>query len=77
MSKGGSCPTTPLPYRSNILSEVNKEVVSMMCLILGYDNDSTLDTTILGLIEAIYLEKGSPTLFNYAQYPFDNIHLHL
>ena len=66
MSKGGSCPTTPLPFSSDILFEVNKEVVSMMCLIPKYDNYFTLDATILGFMEAICLGKGSPILFNYA-----------
>ena len=66
MPKGGSCPTTLLPFRFDILSEVNKEVASMMCIILGYGNDSILDATILGFMEAICPGKGSPILFNYA-----------
>jgi len=77
MLKEGSCPKTPLPYKSYILQDTKKEVVSMMCLILGYDDDSTLDSTILGFMEVICLGQGSPTLFNYAQYLSDNIHFQL
>ena len=77
MPKVGSCPTIPLPLRFDILYEVNKEVVSMMCLIPKYDNDFTLNAIILGFMEAIYPGKGSPILFNYAQYLSDNIHFQL
>ena len=41
----------------------------MMCLILGYDDDQTLDNTLLGFMNAILLASNDRgIIFNYAQY---------
>jgi hypothetical protein len=78
MGKGASVRESPPLYKVNILPDTSKEVISMMCLILGYDNDKTINETILGFMEAISPPPPHDTplvKFNYAKYLANAIHL--
>jgi hypothetical protein len=47
----------------------------MICLIMSYDYDDTIDEVILGMMERIFpSNKVGPNNFNYTQYFSDVIH---
>jgi hypothetical protein len=53
MGKGAYVLESPLPYKSNILLDIYRELICMMFLILGYEHDKTINENILGFMAAI------------------------
>jgi hypothetical protein len=51
-----------LPLRSLLFKDLVKEVITMICWVLGYNNDMLVDVSILGFL--LKLSKGAK--FNFA-----------
>lgn len=65
-------------YKSNIFPEISRQAISMMCMILGYDHDRTIDQTILGFMSIICSPtRMCTTKFHYAQFVANIIHFQL
>jgi hypothetical protein len=76
MGKGAFVPNPHRHIKSISFSDTSRESISMMCLILGYDHDKTINETILGFMAAISPPHDTPLVkFNYAKYLADAIHL--
>jgi hypothetical protein len=66
---------TPPPYKSNIFSEISKQAITMMCLILGYDHDINVDEVMLGFMSTICPPfENSLAKFHYRQFLANIIH---
>ena len=50
LEKGISIPTSSSPYEMVEFYDNSKKSISLMCTILAYDNDDTMDGTILGFL---------------------------
>ena len=50
LEKGISIPTSSSPYEMVEFYDNSKKSISLMCTILSYDNDDTMDGTILGFL---------------------------
>jgi len=67
-------PNTPPLYKSNILPQISRQDITMMCLILGYDHDRTIDVVILGFVSSIFPPfENYITKFIYGQFLVDII----
>jgi hypothetical protein len=47
-------------YDTNIFPEISRQVIEIMCTILGYDNDKTVDESILGFMSSIFPYSFKP-----------------
>jgi hypothetical protein len=54
MDKDVVIPNTP-PYKSKIFPKISRQAITMMCLILGYDHDRTVDEVFR--VYVIYLSS--------------------
>lgn len=69
-------PSQRLPYLFNIFSQEAQSETSMVCQILGLDNDREVNEVVLGFLFCLsYLTKSSKIKFGYAQFIDESIHL--
>jgi len=77
MDKDVLIPNTP-PSKSKSFPKISRQAMTMMCLILGYDHDRTVDKVVLGFVSSIFPTSESPlTKFHYVQFLVDIIPYHL
>jgi hypothetical protein len=78
LDKDTNVPENASTYDTNIFPEISRQVIVMMCTILGYDNDKIVDESILGFMYSIFPPSLKPLIkFNYAQYLVDTLHFQL
>lgn len=74
MLEGAGIPKNNPPYLSSIFPKISRQIISMSCCLLGYNNDHVVDEVVMGLLLA-FSPRKKPTIFlNFNQFPLDVIH---
>jgi hypothetical protein len=61
--------------RASIFPKLTREVISTICLILGYNYDETVNEPILGMLDKTFPpSKSPPEKFSYVKYLSNAIH---
>jgi hypothetical protein len=65
-------------YETKIFPKISRQFITMMCSLLGYGHDKTINEAILGFMSSIFPSSLKPLVkFNYDQYLIDIIHFQL
>ena len=61
--------TGPSPFKSTIYPKLNRQAITMICQVLGYEHDRGVDETILGLLYVLCPpESITLTKFDYCKF---------
>jgi hypothetical protein len=67
LDKDATIPENSNTYESILFPKISRQVISMMCSILGYDNDKVVDEVFLWFMSSIYPSAINPlTKFDFS-----------
>lgn len=74
---GVDVPENPPTYNASVFPEISRQIITMMCSLLGYDNNHVVDETILGFRLTLCPNNGPLIRLDYSRYLIVSINLHL